>query len=132
VDGSSLSVEALEFGFAEAVRLGVDVVAVHVAASHLPGGGNVDVLTEEHALEQARLLAEVPCRLAGEVSGGAHPAGPAMWACRSGADRSFPGSSPACRGFPWSGWFSWVVAGFGKPRRAPPRALPDRHRAQAG
>lgn len=58
VDGSSLSVEALEFGFAEAVRLGVGVVAVHVAASHVPGGGSVDVLTGEHALEQARLLAE--------------------------------------------------------------------------
>jgi nucleotide-binding universal stress UspA family protein len=58
VDGSSLSVEALEFGFAEAVRLGVGVVAVHVAASHVPGVGSVDVLTGEHALEQARLLAE--------------------------------------------------------------------------
>jgi nucleotide-binding universal stress UspA family protein len=58
VDGSSLSVETLEFGFAEAVRLGVGVVAVHVAASHVPGDGRVDVLTEEHAPKQARLLAE--------------------------------------------------------------------------
>lgn len=58
VDGSPLSVAAIEFGFAEAVRLGVGVVAVHVAASRLPGDSSVDVLTEEHAPEQARLLAE--------------------------------------------------------------------------
>lgn len=58
VDGSPVSAEALEFGFAEAVRLSVGVVAVHVVASHLPGDGSVDVLTEEHAPKPARLLAE--------------------------------------------------------------------------
>jgi nucleotide-binding universal stress UspA family protein len=58
VDGSALSVAAIEFGFAEAVRLGVGVVAVHVVASRVPGDGSVDVLTEEHAPEQARVLAE--------------------------------------------------------------------------
>lgn len=47
-----------ELGFAEAVRLGVGVVAVHVAASRVPGDNCVNVLTEEHAPEQARLLAE--------------------------------------------------------------------------
>jgi nucleotide-binding universal stress UspA family protein len=58
VDGSPLSVEALEFGFTEAVRLGVGVVAVHVAASYVPGESSVDVLTEEHAPNQTRSLAE--------------------------------------------------------------------------
>jgi nucleotide-binding universal stress UspA family protein len=58
VDGSSLSVAALEFGFREAVRLGVGVVAVHVAAPHVPGDGSIEVLTEENAPKQARLLAE--------------------------------------------------------------------------
>lgn len=58
VDGSPVSVAAIEFGFAEAVRLGVGVVAVHVVASRVPGDGSVDVLIEEHAPGQARLLAE--------------------------------------------------------------------------
>jgi nucleotide-binding universal stress UspA family protein len=58
VDGSSLSVKALDFGFREAVRLGVGVAAVHVTAPHVPGDGSVDVLTEEHAPKQTRLLAE--------------------------------------------------------------------------
>ncbi|MGH4011265.1 MAG: universal stress protein [Pseudonocardiaceae bacterium] len=58
VDGSPVSVEAIEFAFAEAARLGTGVVAVHVVASRVPGDGSVDVLTEEHAPEQARLLAE--------------------------------------------------------------------------
>jgi hypothetical protein len=47
VDGSSLSVAALEFGFREVVRLGVGVVAVHVAAPHVPGDGSIEALTEE-------------------------------------------------------------------------------------
>ncbi|HEX2289338.1 MAG TPA: universal stress protein [Pseudonocardiaceae bacterium] len=58
VDGSSLSVAALEFGFREAVRLGIGVVAVHVTAPHVPGDGSVELLTEKNAPKQARLLAE--------------------------------------------------------------------------
>jgi nucleotide-binding universal stress UspA family protein len=58
VNGSPLSVAAIEVGFAEAVQPGVGVVAVHVAASRVPGDSSVDVLTEEHAPEQTRLLAE--------------------------------------------------------------------------
>lgn len=130
VDGSSLSVATVEFGFVEAVRLGVGGVlctwpdhADPMTAALTCSSKNTPPNSPDHSRSPLPVgRKSTRTRLSGASC---------CAACRSSSGRSLEGSSPACRRFPWSRNFAWTAAGFRKPCRAPSRALPGRHRAYA-